>query len=82
MPLFKKNKIYPIVFTSSEKKFDISHCIICLESFISDNQTILACGHTFHSKCILTWFEKKLSCPYCKIKFKWQKTKKINTKII
>jgi hypothetical protein len=28
--------------------------------------TTLPCGHTYHSHCILQWFERKSSCPTCR----------------
>jgi hypothetical protein len=28
--------------------------------------TKLPCGHTYHSDCILQWFERKSSCPTCR----------------
>lgn len=28
--------------------------------------TKLACGHTFHKRCIRKWFSRSLTCPYCR----------------
>jgi hypothetical protein len=42
-------------------------CSICLESLSPPQMIIrLPCNHTFHSKCILLWFEKELICPNCR----------------
>ena len=42
-------------------------CSICLES-LNDEQTfsLEACGHTFHTKCIINWFRNSKSCPCCR----------------
>ncbi len=42
-------------------------CSICLES-LNDDQTfsLEACGHTFHTKCIVNWFRNSKSCPCCR----------------
>lgn len=42
-------------------------CSICFEN---DNIGALPCGHTFHSKCITTWFATSgnHTCPYCRSK--------------
>ena len=42
-------------------------CSICLESLNDDQSyTLEACGHTFHTKCIINWFRKSPSCPCCR----------------
>ena len=42
-------------------------CSICFESAnASTGFTQLACSHTFHLKCIVTWFSKTSSCPCCR----------------
>ena len=46
--------------TENEKK-----CSICLDC-IGKKRATLECGHTFHTKCILTWLNKNNSCPYCR----------------
>lgn len=38
-------------------------CSIC---FKNRAQFELSCGHTFHKKCIYTWFDINTSCPYCR----------------
>lgn len=47
---------------------DDTQCSICLDSDInSDNGGKLACGHAFHSKCIIPWLlGEKTSCPNCR----------------
>jgi len=39
-----------------------------MESILFHKQTHkLACGHTFHTDCIMSWFRsKKNTCPYCR----------------
>jgi len=53
------------------KKFtdEKTTCSVCLEGFeVSQNVMTLDCGHTFHSSCILNWFDQKNYCPLCKHK--------------
>ncbi|KAF0990434.1 hypothetical protein HZS_204 [Henneguya salminicola] len=42
-------------------------CCICLEDI--EDTSILACGHQFHSDCIIEWLNIKMSCPLCKTNF-------------
>jgi hypothetical protein len=47
------------------------NCSICLEEIGNNNKdkkVSLICGHSYHSKCILEWYEKSNngSCPYCR----------------
>ena len=73
MNIFKKNKnkIYPIRFLNNHKKYNNETCSICLEKF-NNNSINIPCGHNFHSKCILNWFDKDLSCPICRIRIKFK----------
>ena len=68
----KSNKIVPIVFEKKEG-FHTENCSICLE-LISDSNDIavLPCKHKFHSKCILNWFSKNMSCPICRLRVEWK----------
>lgn len=46
---------------------DDETCSICIESFSNKHTNIiLDCGHKFHSSCIISWFEKELTCPICR----------------
>ena len=40
-------------------------CCICY-SAIPKARTTLECGHSFCTKCILTWFQRNNSCPMCR----------------
>ena len=40
-------------------------CCICY-SELPKATTTLECGHSFCTKCILTWFQRKNNCPYCR----------------
>jgi hypothetical protein len=40
-------------------------CCICY-SEIPNARTTLECGHSFCTKCILTWFQRNNSCPMCR----------------
>ena len=67
----KKVKIYPIVFSKSEKLYENLSCLICLEKY-NHYKVILPCGHNFHNDCIMNWFDKEKSCPICRIKFNYK----------
>ena len=42
-------------------------CSVCLKNFeIKDTICITKCNHTYHKKCIDTWFEIKDTCPNCR----------------
>ena len=68
----RNNKILPIVFPKVEKIYKQSDCIICTKKL--ETYSSLPCGHIFHSDCILTWLDKKMSCPICRIKVCWDRT--------
>ena len=40
-------------------------CPICMDDCKGKTCT-LECGHTFHTKCIFTWFKKNNNCPCCR----------------
>ena len=43
-------------------------CSICLVEYNINDQThtLDACGHKFHTKCIVDWFRRASSCPCCR----------------
>lgn len=41
-------------------------CTICLEGTKRSDKK-LKCKHTFHSRCIMTWFETSIECPQCRM---------------
>ena len=48
------------------KEFENNECIICLEKMIkNDHIKILECGHIYHNKCIIEWFNRVNECPLC-----------------
>lgn len=40
-------------------------CIICCDTK-PDRWIQLTCTHTYHEKCISTWFDKQTTCPLCR----------------
>ncbi|KAJ4841266.1 hypothetical protein Tsubulata_041193, partial [Turnera subulata] len=52
----------PLVEAKSEED-----CTICAHSFVEGEKVIgLACSHSFHRECIMTWFEDRDTCPLCR----------------
>lgn len=41
-----------------------AECPICLTG--GGVMCRLECGHIFHEKCLLKWFEQKANCPLCR----------------
>ena len=42
-------------------------CVICLSNFeIGEKVSALPCCHTFHTKCLDEWINRKQRCPVCK----------------
>ena len=44
-------------------------CMICFEPVPSTNSARtkrLCCGHSFHIRCILKWYERSDDCPVCR----------------
>jgi hypothetical protein len=58
----KVKKKVVVVQNEEEEKED---CCICY-SELPKATTTLECGHSFCTGCILTWFQRKNSCPYCR----------------
>ena len=48
-----------------QKKPEYDLCPICMDDCKGKTCT-LECGHTFHTKCIFTWFKKNNNCPCCR----------------
>ena len=42
-----------------------SSCTICTDE-LDGPCSVTACGHLFHTKCLLAWFEHQPVCPLCK----------------
>jgi len=72
---YKTNKIYAINCEPCETEYSANECAICLDLLNSQTLTI-SCGHTYHSACLLNWFEYNMTCPVCRTKFIWAKRKK------
>lgn len=53
---------------TSEDLREEKECPICyIEYEKGDNVAKLNCGHIFHKKCIILWFDKNISSPTCPI---------------
>lgn len=47
----------------------VEPCSICLENVLSINSKSskrLNCGHSFHTNCIIRWYESSNECPTCR----------------
>ena len=58
----KVKKKVVVVQNEEEEKED---CCICY-SELPKATTTLECGHSFCTKCILTWFQRNNTCPMCR----------------
>jgi hypothetical protein len=47
-----------------------TECAICFEDMtVATGHSVLGCGHTFHLRCIVAWFQEQecaSSCPCCR----------------
>lgn len=41
-------------------------CAVCLDE-VKRTDKKLRCGHMFHPKCIMQWFETSIECPQCRM---------------
>jgi hypothetical protein len=73
---FKTNRVVSVTCEESPVVFPSEECPVCLESCCHKNLLTLPCGHSFHTWCILEWFDKQMTCPVCRRRFKWVGHKK------
>ena len=58
---------FTIIQNEPKKLNDEPGCIICLYDFeIGQKISALPCCHTFHTKCLDDWINRKQYCPICK----------------
>lgn len=44
-------------------------CAVCVEGLqVGQRLSRLACGHTFHARCLLTWLQRSETCPNCRLR--------------
>ena len=65
--LVRKKSQAPTVVTQCQscKEEEKEDCCICY-SELPKATTTLECGHSFCTKCILTWFQRNNNCPMCR----------------
>ena len=66
--LVRQNEINVYVtsqpYYTTDKKYD--SCSICTDMYeISEDVSVLNCGHIYHPKCIKEWGKYKQACPLC-----------------
>ena len=61
----KNNDVKPSAPTIENPEEEKEDCCICY-SELPKATTTLECGHSFCTKCILTWFQRKNTCPMCR----------------
>lgn len=45
----------------------VGECLICQENMRQREQrTLLTCGHSFHTECIMCWLPDHQTCPVCR----------------
>jgi hypothetical protein len=84
--LYKERNMLTAICTSSfspdpqqKPEDEKEDCAICYETYRFADQVIRApgCGHKFHESCLMAWYEKSLTCPFCKSKTRQELIKKI-----
>jgi len=55
------------VVVQNDGEYCNQQCSICLDNFKPQEiLTVLPCSHAFHRSCIVSWFEMKSTCPFCR----------------
>ncbi|KAJ0971470.1 hypothetical protein J5N97_019429 [Dioscorea zingiberensis] len=50
-----------------EKDEGKDSCVICLESFVPNEQVLVTpCNHVFHHDCLVPWLKSQGKCPVCR----------------
>ena len=68
--LLRKKLIFRLPWCSDPTKQD-TLCSIChvVDMNPQNSGHLLKCQHHFHSECIQTWFQKRPSCPICRMEY-------------
>jgi len=87
MPLTEKETIILAALCITTYSRDSNHqpdeekedCAICYEAYHFADQIIRApgCDHTFHEGCLMAWYQKSLTCPFCKSKTRQELIRKV-----
>lgn len=49
---------------------DDDECLICFNAYTAGSTLVsLPCGHTYHKDCLMQWFDRQCTCPYCRYEF-------------
>ncbi len=73
----ERSNIFLFSINKSMKSLNdsISHCEICFDELEDDDNICeLKCdciSKYYHEECILNWFKKKSSCPFCRKEFQF-----------
>lgn len=41
-------------------------CAICINNALTENPTVIRCGHCFHYECLIEWLRYSSTCPVCR----------------
>lgn len=74
----EKRQIKKMIFKKTEKlnkkklkklkEEGNEECIFCYEDYkVKDKIIKLYCEHTYHKKCLKTWFKESIKCPLCNL---------------
>ena len=59
------------------------NCVVCMEDIKPENLVALACGHIYHTNCVIRLVETRTrKCPLCRIRITWHKKQLVKHRVL